>query len=959
MLVDNSIYRNAYVANGSSKSFAISFPFLTAEHIQVFRGVDDENDMLIPASEYTISGAGNENGGTLVMNTTPASGTRIVILRNVPITQLYAYEELDNFSAKSHEDALAKLTMIDQQQQEQIDRAVKVPVTDERTPEQYAQELMEGKYEAQRWAEYAKAQADRTVQIPSETEVLASGTTSARPLADRFADVINVRDFGAKGDGKSDDTEAFEAAAATGRTVFVPEGKYVVTRKVDGVFISSEKAVTPHIDTRNLLAPPSLNPWVANFQPLDVGGDIPTFDTFPDDNQRWARAIQAPCVDPFDNILYVTTDPYVTTSANAHKTQMVAMKWGENTEDRTLVGMSVPAWGTFNHGSNFIWRPSKAHEPLIASVEAAYDASGNELTPRRHVRLIHWDCHNPAVPPQDVRKIRLFRDDETTGNINGFCLSYDQRKVIASATTLEGVKFFRVWDADVVFGQTVWDDVSDKYERQFEAPEGAYGAGQGIYSDGYFIYLLSGSEQFYIQVMTLDGKIAFNRPTQSLGREAYIADNYKVTSEPEGIFWAPYNGKIEMFAGMILNIYPTDDSYYYRRARYVALSIPNNPVPAGLLSVYKTTDDLDSVLDEGWYEYAASANSAPSGVAGYAHNIVDINGPGHLLQVAYGKSFTGAVFIRSYNKKSGWGAWYRNVQCDITKENTVPLSLTLAPDTRSYSSTSSNVSMCLRLRNNKEPNTDANGNAVWTGCYFQKYRNNSNAAGGSSMVSHNLSIMFTESGRSGAGFTFSGYFKEGVDASGKYVTNLNNGYFSCSEDNAASLGQSSNRWSQVYAATGSIDTSDAREKTNIDAPDEALMRAWGKVNFKSFQFADAVEKKGEDARIHFGIVAQQVAEAFASEGLDASRYALFCYDKWEDQYEDVEIIDEEAVLDNNGHEVTPAVTHVEKRLITPAGDRYGIRYSEALAIECAYQRWRLDKLEAKLNTGSTGYSVLI
>lgn len=168
-------------------------------------------------------------------------------------------------------------------------------------------------------------------------------------------------------------------------------------------------------------------------------------------------------------------------------------------------------------------------------------------------------------------------------------------------------------------------------------------------------------------------------------------------------------------------------------------------------------------------------------------------------------------------------------------------------------------------------------------------------------------------------------------------------------DNKFNLGSSSLRWNVVFAGTDVINTSDAREKTSVSAPDEALMQAWGKVNFKEFQFTDAVEKKGDNARIHFGVIAQQVAEAFASEGLDASRYALFCYDKWDDQYEDVEIIDVEAVLDKDGNEVTPAVTHIEKKLVTPAGDRYGIRYSEALALECAYQRWRLDKLEAKLN----------
>ena len=128
------------------------------------------------------------------------------------------------------------------------------------------------------------------------------------------------------------------------------------------------------------------------------------------------------------------------------------------------------------------------------------------------------------------------------------------------------------------------------------------------------------------------------------------------------------------------------------------------------------------------------------------------------------------------------------------------------------------------------------------------------------------------------------------------------------------------------------------------------MRAWAKVNFRSYQFTDAVAEKGDVARVHFGVIAQQVAEAFASEGLEASKYALFCYDKWDDVYETVEVLDKAEVVDKEtGDVIEPAVTHSETRLVTPAGDRYGIRYSEALALECAYQRWRLDKLENKLN----------
>ena len=127
------------------------------------------------------------------------------------------------------------------------------------------------------------------------------------------------------------------------------------------------------------------------------------------------------------------------------------------------------------------------------------------------------------------------------------------------------------------------------------------------------------------------------------------------------------------------------------------------------------------------------------------------------------------------------------------------------------------------------------------------------------------------------------------------------------------------------------------------------MRAWGKVEFKVFQFKDAVEKKGGDARIHVGVIAQEVKAAFESEGLDASRYGLFCHDTWEDEWEDVVVVDVPEVADEEGNIVTPQKTHIEHRLVTPAGDRYGIRYEEALALECAYQRWRLAQIEARLS----------
>lgn len=64
--------------------------------------------------------------------------------------------------------------------------------------------------------------------------VTATGAATARALRDRAADIVNVKDFGAKGDGTTDDTAAIQAAittahAAGGHIVFIPGGQYRIT----------------------------------------------------------------------------------------------------------------------------------------------------------------------------------------------------------------------------------------------------------------------------------------------------------------------------------------------------------------------------------------------------------------------------------------------------------------------------------------------------------------------------------------------------------------------------------------------------------------------------------------------------------------------------------------------------------------------------------------------------------
>lgn len=63
--------------------------------------------------------------------------------------------------------------------------------------------------------------------------VKATGSTEYRLLEDRFADVINIRDFGAVGDGVTDDTEAFQNAILARKRVYVPEGIYCISKTLE------------------------------------------------------------------------------------------------------------------------------------------------------------------------------------------------------------------------------------------------------------------------------------------------------------------------------------------------------------------------------------------------------------------------------------------------------------------------------------------------------------------------------------------------------------------------------------------------------------------------------------------------------------------------------------------------------------------------------------------------------
>ena len=131
MTVSSSIAKSGpYAGAGTTGPFTVGFRFLENSHLRVVRTDANGNDATLTLdADYSVTGAGGATG-TVTLVIALAVGEKLTIVRNVPATQEADYVQNDAFPAESHETALDKLTMLFQQADEAIDRAIKVGVAD-------------------------------------------------------------------------------------------------------------------------------------------------------------------------------------------------------------------------------------------------------------------------------------------------------------------------------------------------------------------------------------------------------------------------------------------------------------------------------------------------------------------------------------------------------------------------------------------------------------------------------------------------------------------------------------------------------------------------------------------------------------------------------------------------------------------------------------------------------------
>jgi hypothetical protein len=125
MTVQTSTNVASFNGDGANKVFPIGYKFNSAADLVVTL-IDDEaktTQILTLNSDFTVTGAGDEEGGVVTLVVAPTAVQRLKVTRVVDILQLTDLRNQGKFYAEIHEDVFDLLIMIDQQQQTEIDDA--------------------------------------------------------------------------------------------------------------------------------------------------------------------------------------------------------------------------------------------------------------------------------------------------------------------------------------------------------------------------------------------------------------------------------------------------------------------------------------------------------------------------------------------------------------------------------------------------------------------------------------------------------------------------------------------------------------------------------------------------------------------------------------------------------------------------------------------------------------------
>lgn len=215
--------RVQYVADGVQAAFTYPFPVFAADNLEV------RLDGVLLTAGYSVSGAGRAEGGSVIFATPPAAGASVLLRRHLVIARTTAFQDNGVLRARTLNGELDYQVAVMQELADglggsiavaagEIGHGLTLPAKAARANKLLGFDAVGGV------TVYGRGDGQLGVPFPGSVP---------RTVEDKLAEVLTARDFGASGDGSSDDGPALQAAmnaaAAAGKHLVIGEGTFRTT----------------------------------------------------------------------------------------------------------------------------------------------------------------------------------------------------------------------------------------------------------------------------------------------------------------------------------------------------------------------------------------------------------------------------------------------------------------------------------------------------------------------------------------------------------------------------------------------------------------------------------------------------------------------------------------------------------------------------------------------------------
>ena len=244
--------RTMTTGDASNVTFTFTFPLLeSSDMIVMLRTTSTGAEVIqVETTHYAVTATNNDfrNGGTVTFVSAPAATEEILLLCGIPETQETDLYDSGILRLEAVELANDKLTRLIQQHSEELTRCLKFPPTD---ASDLSSSVTDSVTRAGRYLYFdddgeplpSQSVVSSTAVVSAYMEtVLDDADADAAKVTLEISDETSVKDYGATGDGVTDDTSAINDAltAGAGGTVFFPDGTYLISDDLD---VSANTAV--------------------------------------------------------------------------------------------------------------------------------------------------------------------------------------------------------------------------------------------------------------------------------------------------------------------------------------------------------------------------------------------------------------------------------------------------------------------------------------------------------------------------------------------------------------------------------------------------------------------------------------------------------------------------------------------------------------------------------------------